>query len=926
MNNLRYPHGLRWAHAAKTLVLPALLLAGCATAPHTFYVAPAGSDANPGTQAKPFATLPRAMAAVRGAQQAIARSEITAGPVNVFLRGGVYAVREPIVFTPADSGTAAAPVTYSAYRGEQPVLSGGESLTGTWVRTPGKPYWQLDVPRARDGGWVFCSLFVNGESRTRARTPNWNEKVLRAEGREPGGDPRQALRYFPGDVDPTWSNPTDIDVVLLCSWTPTIHRVKQIDPERRAIRFFSSHTRTVDAWERNFRYYLSNVFEALDQPGEWYLNRHTGTLYYYPLPGEEVAKAEVVAPVMRSRMLEFAGDLAAGKCIEHLHFRDLAIRHLDGDMDKHNGAYRQGHMYLTSAIVARGLRHASFERCELSQLGEYALELADGCRDVTVRQCHIWDLGAGGLQLGVTDLGTLKSPLGTNAAASAGERAVTGLVIDNNCIHRLGTVWHGAYGIVNRFASQTRITHNELFDMHWDAIGLDARWDWKGEKYSCGNVVAYNHLHHLGLGYQTDAAGVYQFGPLDTHIHHNLIHDTAAYPGNCGYAGVYLDEQSRGAVVENNLVYNADWYAYFQHKGMDNLFRNNIGAFARDGLLWRGGLNAQWKSNYLEACRNIYIASNAVAVKQDWQPGLKPPLLHSNLYHTLAKDTALTFAGKSFAEWQALGHDTNSVIADPGCRNPSAFDFSLAPDAPACTLIGFVPFDSELQKAGLYGDASWRGLPKAYAPRALTVNWTDADLDKLIAFDLDFNLLKDGDEPGVFRATEQKGAGFAVTSEVAGLRGPKCLKCTDKKGLPKSFFPYMHIAPRALKNGQITFTFAALLPAQAAAPFTVEFRGKTTSEAGPSVAVSRDGSVKANGKPAGTLTPGAWTTFEISFALGAKRDGTYTLKTRSATGEKTLTLPFGSAAFADVNWLGITAPADADGCFYLDALSLRIAE
>ncbi len=936
-----------------TLTLPsfclaALVLAGCATAPHAFYVAPTGSDANPGTLAKPFATLPRAMQAARGLRQSMDKAEVSARPVNVFLRGGTYEVREPIVFTPADSGTADAPVTYAAYRDEKPVLSGGKRLSGSWRQTPGKPYWQLDLPEARGGKWAFCTLFVNGESRTRARTPNWGQKVLRAEGREPGGDPRQALRYFAGDIDPSWSNPTDIDVVLLCSWTPTIHRIKEIIPERRAVRFFSSHTRSVDFWERNFRYYLSNVFEALDEPGEWYLNRHTGTLYYYPLPGEELAQADVVAPVMKSRMIEFAGDLASGKTIEHLHVRGLAIRHLDGDMDTHNGAYRQGHMYLTSAIVAKGLRHASFERCEFSQLGEYALELADGCRDVAVRQCHIWDLGAGAIQLGVTDLGTLlagqrsavSSQRPVNASPSAADlrpptsdllnnpRYVTDLVIDNCCIHRLGTVWHGSYGIVNRFASRTRITHNEIFDTHWDAIGLDARWDWKGEAYSHGNEIAYNHLHHLGLRYQTDAAGVYQFGPLDTHIHHNLIHDTAAYPYNCGYAGVYLDEQSRGARVENNLVYNADWYAYFQHKGMDNLFRNNIGAFARDGLILRGGLNEQWQANYMEACRNIYVSSNAVAIKADWQPGLKPPLLHSNLYHTIAPGTALTFAGKSLSEWQALGHDTNSVVADPGCRNPAAFDFSLPPDAPACRLIGFVPFDEEIRKAGLTGEAAWRGIPKRYPPRTPSAVWSEDDFARLNAFELDLNPLKDGDEPGIFRLTEQKGAGFAVTSEVPGTRGPKCLKCTDKKGLPKSFYPYLHVAPRALTRGRITFTFAARLPAEAApAPFAVDLRGRNqASDTGPSLTIARDGSVKASGKPVCTLKPGAWTTFEIAFTLGPASTGSYTLTTRTGSDEKTQTLPFAHATFDQLSWLGITAPADADGCFYLDSLTLTVRE
>jgi hypothetical protein len=908
------------------MLVPVLGLAAQAA---DFFVAPTGNDANPGTKDKPFATLEHARDAVRTLRAANQNGK-TLGPVNVILRGGLYPIRQPIVFSPADSGTAASPVTYQSASGEHAVLSGGTQLSGTWTRTPSKPFWQLDVPTARDSKWVFYSLYVNGQSRTRTRYPNYGEKVLRAEGREPGGDPRQALRYFPGDVNPAWSNPTDIDVVLLCSWTPTIHRIKEIVPERRSVRFFSGHIRPVDFWERNFRYYLSNVFEALDEPGEWYLNRHTGILYYYPMPGEDLAKAEIVAPVMKSRMIEFAGDLAGGRLVEHLHFRDLQFQYVDGDMDRYNGMYRQGHMYLASAITAHGLRHSSFERCELSHLGEYAMELADGCRDVTIRQCHFWDIGAGALSLGVTDLGTLKTPLSANAKPGSTvepRREVSNLVIDNNCIHRLGTIWHGSYGIVNRFASLSKITHNEIFDTHWDAIGLDARWTWKGEKYSHGNEIAYNHLHHLGLRYHTDAAGIYQFGPLDTHIHHNLIHDTVAYPYICGYAGIYLDEQSRHAVVENNLVYNVDWYAYFQNKGMDNLISNNIGAFARNGFIGRGGLDTTWPSNYFEVTRNIYIARDGLAVGQTWQPGTKPPLLHGNLYHTLANGTPLTFAGKTFAEWQASGQDAKSVIADPGCSNPAGFEFSHTANARASKAIGFVPFDAEIRKAGLYGDPAWRDVAKAYPPRKPSAVWAEADFANLNAFELDFSLMKNGDAPDVFRISEQKGAGFAITSEVPGIKGPKCLKATDKKGLPKTFYPYLQFAPKGLKQGDITFTFAVLQPAQAPASLNVELRGSGQTQAsGPAIAIGRDGVVKANKQNIGKLQPGAWTQFEIHFTLGGKGKSNYTLVTRSRSGQTSHTLPFTSPAFTDIGWLGITTPDDADGVFYLDDLKLQIAK
>jgi len=908
--------------ARSGLTLPSLLAASTclsvSAAPRELFVSPRGDDGNVGTKQQPFRTLLRAMQAVRELRH-------PAGGVTVFLRGGTYELTEKLTFRPEDSGTATSPVTYASYPGERAVLSGGRRIAGLWRQSPGKPYLETPVPEAREGKWVFNSLYVNGRSRERARTPNWGEKVFRAEERAPGEDERQAFRYRPGDIDASWSNLNDADLVLLCSWTPTLHRIEEVLPDRRVVRFHSSHTRAVDAWEQHFRYYVSNVFEALDQPGEWYLNQHTGVLYYYPLPGEDLATAEVVAPTVKSRLVEFLGDVSGGGFVEHLQFRDLDFRHVDGDLDRYNGMYRQGHMFLDAAIYAQGLRSSAFVNCEIAQVGEYAIELADGCRDNRVEHCHIWDVGAGAMQLGVTDLNRL---LGDRAPASGedwhSEREVLANVIDNNFIHRLGTLWHGCYGIVNRFASLTQLTHNEITDTHWDAIGLDARWNWKGETYSHGNVVAYNHLHHLGLRYHTDAGGVYEFGPLDTHIHHNLIHDTVAYPYICGYAGVYLDEQSRGALVENNLVYNVDWFAYFQHKGMDNTFRNNIGAFARDGLFFRGGLNDQWRANYCETYRNVYVANDAVALRNAWEPGLKPPVLHDNLYFSLATGTDVAFAGKSFAEWQAQGLDQGSVVGDPGFVDPARYDFSLKPAAAATKGVGFVPFDDEIKKAGLYGDETWRKLPEKYTPRTSSAVWTPEDLAKLIAFRLDFEDLPDGYEPSTFRLAKEGDATFAVTSEAASV-GQKSYKCTDRKGLKKPFYPYIHLAPKKLSEGTITFCFDAMQHKGDPAPFYVEFRGAgSTNDVGPSIRFGKDGNVEANGKTVLTAASGTWCHLEIAFELGAEAPKEYSLVTEYRGERQTQRLPFRHQTFGELSWLGVSASDDVDGVFYLDEVELRV--
>ena len=1034
----------------------------------TFYVAGNGSDtwsgrsAEPGADGKdgPFATPARARDAVRALK---ARGGLTE-PVTVLLRSGRYELSEPLTFRPEDSGTADSPITYASYPGERAVISGGRRITGTWRKTPGKKYYQVLVPQAKDKQWVFHSLYVNGMSRTRARTPNWGEKVLRARGRAPGEDERQSFLYFPGDIDPKWTNLTDADLVLLCSWTPTLHRIEKVVPERNFVRFTSTHGRPVDAWEKSFRYYVSNVFDALDKPGEWYLNRRTGMLYYYPLPGEDMAKAEVIAPVLKTRLVQFLGDVTKGQFIEHLRFRDLDFRHVDGDMDKYNGVYRQGHMYLDAGIYAEGLRSSVFYNCEIAQIGEYAIELAEGCRNNRIEHCHIWDIGAGAMQIGVTDLRALLAgrltagpddlvfeaegaavaapvvvkkdeaasggayvvlPLekqggsavftvtgrpgtywilarvsapsgsadsftvqvndgpkytydtgvgrkwrlsrvvarelkgkavpvtlsgkpckitiaGREAGAKldqillrpmrAGESAETwhseaevlSNVIDNNCIHRLGTIWHGCYGIVNRFASLSQITHNDIFDTHWDPIGLDARWNWKGEKYSHGNIVAYNHLHHYGLGYHTDCGAVYQFGPLDTHIHHNHIHDGRAYPYICGAAGVYLDQQSRNAVVENNLVYNVEWYAYFQHTGTDNIFRNNIGAFARDGMIRRAGLDKGKPDNFMEAYRNIYVADNDIALRHFWKPGDRPPVLRDDMYYTIAPNTTLTFAGKTFAEWQAEGQDAGSVIGDPGCVDPAKLDFTLKPGAPAIKAIGFVPFDKEIKKAGLHGDAAWRGVPERQKQRTPTETWSPEDRAKLISFRMDFEDMPDGYEPPNFRLAKEGDATFAVTSEAA-CAGKKSYRCKDKKGLKKSFYPYIHLAPRKLSKGRVTFGFDAMISKQAPIRFQIECRGKgSTKDVGPSLQFDRDGSLVANGKKILVAKPGQWCRVEIAFVLGETAPKEYTLLACCGGEEKRVTIPFTHKTFSELRWLGITANEDADGVFYLDNMSLKI--
>ncbi len=137
----------------------------------TFYVAPDGDDANPGTKEKPFATLARTRDAVRQIKAG------AAGPIKVLVRGGTYYQSEPLVFGPQDSGTTDTPIIYKAHPGKVVTISGGRKLAYKW-----RPYkdgiMMCDLPRTKAGKLDFTQLFVNGKRQHRARFPDYDDSRI----------------------------------------------------------------------------------------------------------------------------------------------------------------------------------------------------------------------------------------------------------------------------------------------------------------------------------------------------------------------------------------------------------------------------------------------------------------------------------------------------------------------------------------------------------------------------------------------------------------------------------------------------------------------------------------------------------------------------------------------------------------------------
>lgn len=196
--------------ASLTMPLPVIAGEDASSPQADFFVATGGNDQwsgrlsepNPAKTDGPLATLQRARDAVRTQKD----GGLTA-PITVLVRGGTYYLTEPLRFGPEDSGTPLCPITYRAYPGETPVLSGGRRITG-WRSDDGRIYF-ADIPEARERKWFFRQLRVGDEPQVRARTPNYEplawaryprfpELVRQLLARSPGFDPRPAACYTGG--------------------------------------------------------------------------------------------------------------------------------------------------------------------------------------------------------------------------------------------------------------------------------------------------------------------------------------------------------------------------------------------------------------------------------------------------------------------------------------------------------------------------------------------------------------------------------------------------------------------------------------------------------------------------------------------------------------------------------------------------------
>ncbi len=642
------------------------------------YVSPDATDTGEGTLASPVSLL--------GAKEMLKGLKNEKTSATVYLLGGTYYFDDVLCFNSEDMSN----VTYKAYDEKEVVFSGAYEINGfKESEANGVKVFTKKLDTSSDN-WYFKSLYSDNGELNITRFPEEGYFTVKATAPEDDlwTEENRPWEFTYGqrsfyanteDIPSEFHNEEDVNIRILHYWHDELMNITSFDSKSGKIglsRPSSMEIRDID------RYYFENVFEALNEPGEWYLDKASGVLYYVPKEGEKADTLTLYGSNI-DRLIDISG--VDGISFEGVHFTrtDWVEPKADGFYtgtwwEENNMDFPQAAIFVDGVVAVEYAENIHFKNCEFTDLGGTAVKMKFGVKNSSVENCYFENIAATAIYVG-----------GENCLPEQ-ENYTQNITIKNNEIYKYGRKFFCAIGIHITFCDTAEVVNNEIHDGYY--TGISVGWIWGYAYHVTKNVnISRNLIYNIGQGWLSDMGGIYMLGKQPgTVLKENVIHNVAADPGEGGYGrwGIYLDEGSSYMEVEKNLVYACGNQSFNVHYGEGNIIRNNIAALSGEGLMSPGIDKGETHATAIYY-NNIFLTYNKAPIYIE--------MLNSshfydngNLMWSVTEGDELYFTSgeKSYslkiAQSKGLIH--YPTVADPGFKDPLNFDFTLAEDSPAFAL------------------------------------------------------------------------------------------------------------------------------------------------------------------------------------------------------------------------------------------------
>ncbi|HNS32508.1 MAG TPA: right-handed parallel beta-helix repeat-containing protein [bacterium] len=671
------------------------------------YVSLQGKDTNPGTKESPFATINRAQEEVRRIKRERGMPE---GGIAVYLRGGKYFIKESVVFGKEDSGTESSPVVYRSYPGEEVRLIGGKELKnfkplkdpdimGRLPEEAKDKVWVSDLREAgitdygnlvnRGHGYDFdqtgaMELFYNTRPMTLSRFPD--EGWLATDLVTPGGDGGSGEYVFQkgrfkysGDRPKRWAEENDIWAAGYFNWPwDRIHTsVIEMDTEGRVVTLapdIRDYSLSAIPVRRNNPYYFYNILGEISKPGEFYIDRKAGKLYFYP-PGE-IEGSEIMVSTLKYPIMEMEN-------VSNMVLFGLTLE-----------------ATWSNAVEMRNCINNLIAGSVIRNTGRYAVNIEGGWRN-GVAGCDIYGTGDGGIIL---------------EGGSWENLVPAGHYADNNHIYRFNRFDGGYRPAVRMLGVGHRVSHNLISDSPHQGIFFDSN----------NHVIEYNEIYDITHECK-DAGAIYLYGApkylmnRGNVIRYNFIHHITEHSSPLTthlLKGIYIDALNAGITMTGNVIYRNTDRGIYTH-GPDTRVENNILVDNRFSIhhINRSGLISQplrikrWKDNSLDRIK--YRQPPWAA----YYPQLRDMLKHEKgknigwpedviIERNINTEGQFLYMPENLKEGNIIRNNIDGY--DPLLVDSGKMDFRIRAGSPVYGINGFSPVPFE--KIGLYKDslrASW---------------------------------------------------------------------------------------------------------------------------------------------------------------------------------------------------------------------------